>query len=124
MSGTIDGHAAVQSTTDSDDIRYVGTRVRGSVQVTKYPGEQDLTPSRSLQVEQHSPAGFEWGYGGSGPAQLALAILLDYTDDADTARAHYQQFKREVVSQLECTGPNGTWTLTPGEIEHVLPDDD
>jgi len=23
----------------------------------------------------HSPTGFEWGYGGSGPAQLALAIL-------------------------------------------------
>lgn len=26
-------------------------------------------------VTHHSPAGFEWGYGGSGPADLALNIL-------------------------------------------------
>jgi len=26
----------------------------------------------------HSPDGFEWGYGGSGPAQLALAIYQDF----------------------------------------------
>jgi len=26
----------------------------------------------------HSPSGFEWGYGGSGPAQLALALLADH----------------------------------------------
>jgi hypothetical protein len=30
----------------------------------------------SLAVRNHSPTGFEWGYGGSGPAQSALAILL------------------------------------------------
>jgi hypothetical protein len=29
----------------------------------------------------HSPTGFAWGYGGSGPAQLALAILADYLED-------------------------------------------
>src|SRR5215470_1617278 len=26
----------------------------------------------------HSPNGFAWGYHGSGPADLALAILVDY----------------------------------------------
>lgn len=26
-------------------------------------------------VVHHSPTGFEWGYGGSGPADLALNIL-------------------------------------------------
>lgn len=26
-------------------------------------------------VLQHSPTGFEWGYGGSGPAELALNVL-------------------------------------------------
>src|SRR5262245_24208675 len=26
-------------------------------------------------VVQHSPGGFEWGYGGSGPSDLALNIL-------------------------------------------------
>lgn len=31
-----------------------------------------------LDLVNHSPTGFAWGYGGSGPAQLALAILADY----------------------------------------------
>lgn len=26
-------------------------------------------------IRHHSPDGFEWGYGGSGPADLALSIL-------------------------------------------------
>ena len=28
-----------------------------------------------LEVENHSPTGFEWGYGGSGPSQLSLALV-------------------------------------------------
>ncbi len=31
-----------------------------------------------LDLANHSPDGFSWGYGGSGPAQLALAILADH----------------------------------------------
>ena len=34
----------------------------------------------SLALPNHSPTGPAWGYGGSGPAQLALAILLALTD--------------------------------------------
>src|SRR5467141_965015 len=30
-----------------------------------------------LEARNHSPTGFAWGYGGSGPAQLALALLID-----------------------------------------------
>lgn len=30
---------------------------------------------RSQQIYNHSPDGFNWGYLGSGPAQLSLAIL-------------------------------------------------
>jgi hypothetical protein len=29
-------------------------------------------------VVLHSPTGYEWGYGGSGPADLALNILENY----------------------------------------------
>ena len=32
-----------------------------------------------VEVVPHSPTGLEWGYHGSGPAQLALAILLAVT---------------------------------------------
>ena len=35
-----------------------------------------LDPARSQKAWNHSPDGFNWGYGGSGPAQLALAIML------------------------------------------------
>lgn len=34
--------------------------------------------SLRLDLFNHSPSGFSWGYGGSGPAQLALGILCDY----------------------------------------------
>jgi len=30
-----------------------------------------------LDLVNHSPSGFEWSYGGSGPAQLALTLLAD-----------------------------------------------
>jgi len=36
-----------------------------------------LSPERSLKKRNHSPTGFNWGYIGSGPSQLALALLLD-----------------------------------------------
>ncbi|MBT9252140.1 MAG: hypothetical protein KM296_00220 [Brockia lithotrophica] len=36
-------------------------------------------------VERHSPTGFEWGYGGSGPADLALSILHDYLNRSGPA---------------------------------------
>jgi Family of unknown function (DUF6166) len=52
-----------------------------------------LTPERSLALWNHSPTGFECGYAGSGPAQLALAILLAAgVEDARAVRLH-QRFK-------------------------------
>ena len=54
----------------------------------------------SLAVRNHSPTGPAWGYGGSGPAQLALAILLAVTDAA-TAERFYQQFKWSVIAPIE-----------------------
>ena len=59
-----------------------------------------------------SPSGFEWSYGGSGPAQLAIAILAHAYDD-EFATDHYQRFKREVVAEL----PKSGWTLTKQDID-------
>ena len=64
----------------------------------------------------HSPTGFEWGYGGSGPAQLALAILADHFADDDQAVLHHQDFKRTVVAGLPYPG----WTLTSEQVEESL----
>lgn len=55
-----------------------------------------LDPTPSQRVNNHSPDGFNWGYGGSGPAQLALAIMLKLTGKADG----YQKFKWEVIAGL------------------------
>lgn len=59
-------------------------------------GEERLLDPR-LDLKNHSPTGFGWGYSGSGPAQLALAILADLFDD-QTALQHYQKFKEEVIA--------------------------
>lgn len=50
-----------------------------------------------LDLVGHSPDGFGWGYGGSGPAQLAVAILAHATSD-DFAVQKYQRFKADVVA--------------------------
>src|SRR2546422_136834 len=69
-----------------------------------------------LDLWNHSPTGFEWGYGGSGPAQLALAILADHLDDDDEAVRLHQDFKREVVANFNRRG----WTLTAEQIQRVV----
>ncbi|CAP15120.1 DUF6166 domain-containing protein (plasmid) [Haloarcula sp. NS06] len=121
MSGTIDSQSVEQTRPRSDrDVVYVGYRQRGRAIVEKQPGQERLTPNRSLELASHSPSGFEWGYGGSGPAQLALALLLDYSDDEEVALAQYTEFKNQVVSQLDCTGPGGRWRLTGSDIDAVL----
>lgn len=54
----------------------------------------------SLKIFNHSPSGFEVGYGGSGPAQLALAILMMFTDDSTAVQLH-QDFKWEFIAKSE-----------------------
>jgi hypothetical protein len=73
-----------------------------------------LNPRQDLW--NHSPTGFEWGYGGSGPAQLALAILADHLGSDERALNFYQRFKWAVVAEL----PRRSWTLTSDEIEQAL----
>jgi hypothetical protein len=51
----------------------------------------------------HSPDGFEWGYGGSGPADLALNILARFLPAADAWDLHHA-FKREFVATLPRQG--------------------
>lgn len=75
-----------------------------------------LSPRRSLQVRNHSPDGFSWGYEGSGPAQLALGLLLEETDE-QTARARYMKFKSNVVAGWPM---NGEWETTSEEIKAWL----
>ena len=60
----------------------------------------------SLKIVNHSPTGFMWGYPGSGPSQLALALLLHFGAAKEEALEWYQGFKAEVIVPLrdESTG--------------------
>lgn len=69
--------------------------------------KEELLPERSQRAMNHSPDGFNWGYGGSGPAQLALAIVLALTGKSDG----YQDFKWRVIASLP---------MTDFEIEFIL----
>lgn len=48
---------------------------------------------------KHSPTGIEWGYMGSGPADLSRSILLRHTTPEEAERL-YQRFKRDVIATL------------------------
>lgn len=52
-------------------------------------------------IEKHSPDGFNWGYGGSGPADTALSILTDFLGDQDQAERFYQDFKCAFVANIK-----------------------
>lgn len=65
-----------------------------------------------LDLANHSPTGFEWGYAGSGPAQLALAILIDATADQETTMRLYQRFKAEIIAPI----PRGGFEITKSQV--------
>ncbi|KKL15037.1 hypothetical protein LCGC14_2509650 [marine sediment metagenome] len=71
----------------------------------------ELSPEPSQKLRLHSPDGFQWGYGGSGPAQLALALLLDATSKPEKALSYYQQFKWDKVASW-----GQDWRITRTEI--------
>jgi len=60
---------------------------------------KELFPGESQKVHNHSPDGFNWSYGGSGPAQLALAICLKKLPKEEALR-RYQEFKWTVIAKL------------------------
>ena len=70
-----------------------------------------LSPNPSLKLRDHSPDGFQWSYCGSGPAQLALALLLDATTDPEVAQEYYQDFKFDKVATW-----GESWQITRSEI--------
>lgn len=92
--------------------RYEGKRHAGVTDVSVEGAP--LNPR--LDLRKHSVTGYEWGYAGSGPAQLALALLVDHLGNDDEALAFYQDFKRAVVTSL----PHGGWTLSSKQIEEIL----
>src|SRR5262245_31883408 len=84
------------------------------VDIVTSDGRRRSLPLR-LDLDNHSPTGFNWGYGGSGPAQLALALLADAFGDDDLAVFWHQEFKRKWVSLLP-----DEWASDEASIRKIL----
>jgi len=76
-----------------------------------------------LDLWNHSPTGFEFGYGGSGPAQLALAILADCCGD-ELALQYHQAFKWAVVARIPGPGASLTATFVRDVVAGIQADRD
>jgi hypothetical protein len=97
------------------EIRYTGARTQSGCEVRKEEKGKESEPlDLRLDLWNHSPTGHEWGYGGSGPAQLALALLADATGDDRLAVALHQEFKWKFVGSF----PREGFSMTAEEIQH------
>jgi hypothetical protein len=115
---------------------YRGVRISGSgmaeikvVQLIRFKNRSNLVPSGAplRHCILHSPTGMEWGYGGSGPADLALSILCDYFEEkpspADirtgnfSAFPFYQDFKWSYIASIP---ENESWEITEAEIDQWI----
>jgi hypothetical protein len=66
-------------------VHGIRTERGAAVVVEEDRRRRDLDPRHDSR--NHSPTGFEWGYSGSGPAQLALALAADVLGDDERAQA-------------------------------------
>lgn len=63
-----------------------------------------------------STTGFEWGYNGGGPNQLALAILADHFGDGARALNQYRSFCGSVIAMIR----DDQWMLDSDRIDSTL----
>lgn len=93
-------------------MTYHGVRKQDDVEVwiqTSTGQQRKLSPR--FDIRKHSPTGFEWGYNGSGPAQLALAICCDVLRDVEKAKSVYMEFKDRVVTTWQAE-----WCISAADV--------
>lgn len=98
----VDTHRKRKFEFNSRNNKKVGRKIRiDGIWETKtiYIDGIKLSPQESLEYVNHSPDGFNWSYLGSGPAQLAFAILLELFGQ-EIASDKYEKFKEKFVSRL------------------------
>ena len=92
---------------------YCGTRKSEGCEITVMGDGPKRHLDPRLDLWNHSPDGFEWGYHGSGPAQASLAILADALGDPERAVKLHQDFKRRMISSIVTP----MWSMT---LDHVM----
>ena len=74
------------------------------------------SPAYSLpHLVHHSPTGFEFGYGGSGPADLARSIVGDLRGTRTPDGREYMAVKWNIVAKIARDLP-GTFEVTEDEV--------
>ena len=100
-----------------DSITYIGYPNRnGCVLYVRHCHDNDVDTIEfkgkmlGLDYVNHSPTGLSWGYHGSGCAQTAFSVLLDFfkrgfgfTEKAavSVAKDYYQRFKDDVIAKKD-----------------------
>ena len=104
------------------NLRYTGRYTSARTVTVAYQDENGQRQNEALpprtDLVDHSPTGFSWGYAGSGPAQLALAILCHFSKDDQYAIRHYQDFKSEVISRIR----RNQWTMQGEQVSSWIAD--
>ncbi len=91
---------------------YSGRRGEGGCEVTV--NGKPLDPR--LDLHAYSENGFEWGYDGSGPLQLALAILAEHFTSPATALEHHRRF---LLNWVIAAGDEA-WSIDSNDIDRAL----
>ena len=63
-----------------------------------------------------SPTGFNWGYNGSGPSQLAHSIIKHWFQNTILALIHYKIFREKIISKKDKTK---NFELKYGDIKEM-----
>jgi hypothetical protein len=104
----------------TEKARFVMTQYRGirdSRGETRVTVNDNGATSTLPHIAHHSSTGMDWGYEGSGPADLARSLLAHHVGCGIVPGPDiYQTFKLLVVAKLP---PQG-WMLDDREIEAVL----
>lgn len=96
-------------------VTFNGARTKEGAQVNIVVDGVSRPLPFHLAVAPHSPDGFEWGYGGSGPSQLALAMCVELLGPQEALKV-YQLVKERVVAPIK----GSKWALRAGEIMEAI----
>lgn len=104
---------------DPATVRFIGRRLpepAGAVVDLVVASEALPLPLR-LDLRRHSPTGFEWGYEGSGPAQLALAMCAAIADDTTSLRVH-QVVKSRLIASIPLSSVH--WEIDGNRVRDAV----
>lgn len=77
----------------------------------RYVTLNELELSPRFELFNHARDGFDWGYMGSGPLQLAFCILYEMRGE-EFAKTYKTEFAKDVIKNL----PSKNWILESTDI--------